>query len=221
LDISIGNSVAPTSGELIVFDRRPEAVALASEIHPHVVLIASLPDLDGTEATRRITADPELSEVGVLILTYEEERDEQLFAVLRAGASGFLTSDAEPAELVRAVRVLAGGGRQLSPSLTRRLIDEFAASQPHPEAATPEQFDELTAREREVVALVALGRNHEIAERLVVSDATVKTHVGRSMVKLDARDRAKLVALAYQTGFAQALRRRGPGGSSGSGLVRR
>jgi DNA-binding NarL/FixJ family response regulator len=201
----------------------PEAVALASEIHPHVVLInASLPELDGIEATRRITAEPELSEVGVLILTYEEERDEQLFAALRAGASGFLTRDAEPAEVVRAVRVLAGGGRQLSPSLTRRLIDEFAASQPHPAAATPEQFEELTAREREVVALVALGlTNHEIAERLVVSDATVKTHVGRSMVKLHARDRAKLVALAYQTAFAQAPRRRGPGASSGLGLVRR
>jgi DNA-binding NarL/FixJ family response regulator len=179
-----------------------EAVALASEIRPDVVLMnVRLPGLDAVEATRRITADPELSEVGVLILS-EDERDEDLFGALRAGASGFLTRDTEPAELLRAVRALAGGGVQLSPSVTRRLIDEFA-SHPAPQRPTPEVFAALTVREREVVTLVALGlTNDEIAERLVVSPLTVKTYVSRSMVKLHVHDRAKLVALAYQTGFA-------------------
>jgi DNA-binding NarL/FixJ family response regulator len=180
-----------------------EAVALASEIRPDVVLMnVRLPGMDGVEATRRITVDPELSQIPVLIMA-KEERDEDLFAALRAGASGFLTRDTEPVELLRAVRVLAGGGAQLSSSVTRRLIDEFA-SQPVPHRWTPEQFEELTVREREVVALVASGlTNDEIAERLVMSPATVKTHVSRSMVKLHAHDRAKLVAFAYQTGFAQ------------------
>jgi DNA-binding NarL/FixJ family response regulator len=181
-----------------------EAVALAREIRPHVVLMkAHLPGLDGLEATQRITADPELSEVKVLLLGKWED-DEELFGALRAGASGFLTMDAEPAELLRALRVLAGGGVQLSPSVTRRLIDELV-SQPGRLRSTPELFEELTLREREVVALVAQGfTNGEIAERLVVTAATAKTHVSRSMVKLQVRDRAKLVALAYRTGFCTA-----------------
>jgi DNA-binding NarL/FixJ family response regulator len=187
-----------------------EAVELTNEIRPDVVLMnARLPGLDGVEATRRIVADPDLSEVGVLILS-ADERDEDLFGALRAGASGFLTTDTDPAELLRAVRVLADGGAELSPSVTRRLIDRIVSG-PDPQGATPELFGELTGREQEVVKLVARGlSNHEIAERLVVSHATVKTHVGRSMIKLHAHDRARLVALAYQTGFARPPRERGP-----------
>jgi DNA-binding NarL/FixJ family response regulator len=183
-----------------------EAVALASEIRPDVVLMnVRLPGLDGVEATRLIIADPKLSGVEVLMLS-DDEGDEQLFSAVRAGAKGFLIRDTEPAELLRAVRVLAGGGVQLSPSVARRLIDEVA-SQPDPQRVTPELFEELSDREREVVRLVALGlSNDEIAERLVVSPATAKTHVSRSMLKLHAHDRAKLVALAYQTGFAQPPR---------------
>jgi DNA-binding NarL/FixJ family response regulator len=180
-----------------------EVVALASEIGPDVLLIdVRLPGWDGLEATRRITADSGLSKVNVLIMG-EEERDDDLFGAFRAGATGFLVKDAEPRELLRAVRVVARGDVQLSPLVTRRLVARFA-SQPDTPASTPDPFDELSAREREVVGLVALGlTNHEIAERLVVSPATAKTHVSRSMVKLQVRDRAKLVALAYQTGFAQ------------------
>jgi DNA-binding NarL/FixJ family response regulator len=185
---------------------------LAGEVRPDVVLMSvRLPGLGGLEATRRITGDPELSGVEVLMLS-EDERDEDLFGALRAGASGFLVMDTEPAELLRAVRVLAGGGVLLSPSVARRLVDEVV-SQPDPRRVSPGLFEELTVREREVVALVALGLNNdEIAELLVVSPATAKTHVSRSMLKLAVRDRAKLVALAYQTGFALAPGERGPGG---------
>jgi DNA-binding NarL/FixJ family response regulator len=166
-----------------------------------------LPGLDGLDATRRITTDPELTGAWVLLVS-EDERDEDLFGALRAGAGGFLTMDTEPAELLRAVRGLAGGEVKLSPSVTRRLIDEFA-SQPDPQRPIPEMFEELTAREREVMALVASGlTNDEIAQQLVMSPATAKTHVSRSMVKLHAHDRAKLVALAYQTGFALPLSER-------------
>jgi DNA-binding NarL/FixJ family response regulator len=178
-----------------------EAVALAYEIDPDVALInARVPGLDGVEATRRITAHREFSHVEVLLLS-DDERDEDVFGALRAGASGFLTMDTDPAELLRAVRVLAGGGVHLSPSVTRRLIDEFVST-PVPDRSTPELFEKLSVREREVVALVALGlTNREIAERLVVSPATAKTHVSRSMAKLHVCDRAKLIALAYKTGF--------------------
>jgi DNA-binding NarL/FixJ family response regulator len=164
-----------------------------------------LPGLGGIEATRRITTHPDLAQVGVLILV-EEEHDEDLFAALRAGASGLLSLDTEPAELLRAVRIVAGGGAQLSPSMTNHLI-RASASQAHPPPADPELFEELTVREREIVILVASGlTNQEIAEQLVVSPATVKTHVTRSMVKLHIHDRAKLVAVAYQSGFADPLR---------------
>ena len=129
------------------------------------------------------------------------EGDERIFAALRAGASGLLLKDSEPAELVRAVEALARGEALLSPSLTRRLIAELA-SRPEPACPSSELLDELTAREREVVALVGLGlSNNEIAERLVVSPATAKSHVSRAMVKLDAGSRAQLVVFAYETGL--------------------
>ncbi|HWE07706.1 MAG TPA: response regulator transcription factor [Solirubrobacteraceae bacterium] len=183
--------------------RGDEAVALAIEMRPDVVLMdAALPGLDGLQATRRILAAPGLSDARVLILS-EDGLDDDVFGALRAGATGFLVKDTDAAELVRAVRILAAGGAQLSPHATRRLLEELV-SQPDPDRPVPEQLEELTAREREVMTLVALGlSNDEIAERLVVSPATAKTHVSRSMVKLHARDRAKLVALAYETGFVR------------------
>jgi DNA-binding NarL/FixJ family response regulator len=183
--------------------RGEDAVSMAIEKRPDVVLMdVRLPGLDGLRATRQILAAPGLSHVKVLILG-EDELDEDLFGALRAGATGFLVKDTEAPELLRAVRVLAGGGAQLSPRVTRRLLQELV-SQPDPERPVPEQLEELTAREREVMTLVALGlTNDEIAGRLVVSPATAKTHVSRAMIKLHARDRAKLVALAYETGFVQ------------------
>ena len=182
------------------------AVRLVTETRPDVLLIDTrIPELGGLAATRRVVADPALSETKVVILT-EEEREEDLFGALRSGASGFVLLDAEPMELVRTVRVVAAGGAQLSPWATRRMLEEFA-SMPDPACAFPEHFDELTPRERDIVSLVALGlTNREIAQRLVISPATVKTHVSRAMLKLHARDRAKLVALAYQTGFVQRRR---------------
>jgi DNA-binding NarL/FixJ family response regulator len=180
-----------------------EAVAQAIEMRPDVVLMdVGLPGLDGLQATRQILATPGLSHVKVMILS-EDELDEGLFGALRAGATGFLVKDTDAVELLRAVRVVAGGGAQLSPRLTRRLLQELV-SQPDPQRPVPARLEELTAREREVMTLVALGMtNDEIAERLVVSPATAKTHVSRAMVKLHARDRAKLVALAYETGFVR------------------
>ncbi len=176
-----------------------EAVALAEEVRPDVVLMdASLPGLDCVEATRRMLAQPGTA---VMLLTGAES-DERIFAALRAGASGLLLKDTEPTELVRAIGLLARGEALLSPSLIRRLISELTS---RPETARPSSdlLDELTAREREVMALVALGlTNDEIAQQLVISRATAKTHVSRAMVKLHARDRAQLVVFAYETGLA-------------------
>jgi DNA-binding NarL/FixJ family response regulator len=178
-----------------------EAISSALETRPDVVLMdISMPRLGGVEATKRITADDRLSGVRVLILTTFES-DEHVFSALRGGASGFLTKDSDPTDVLNAVRTVAWGDAQLSPSVMRRLIEEFVAW-PERRLSNPSQLEELTAREREVMSLVGYGlTNHEIAERLVVSPATAKTHVTRTMVKLHARDRAQLVALAYQTGL--------------------
>jgi DNA-binding NarL/FixJ family response regulator len=177
------------------------AVELARKAVPDVMLMdIRMPEVDGLAATRQITADDALSTVRILILT-TFELDEYVFEALRSGASGFLVKHTEPAELVRAVRVVAAGEALLSPSVTRRLIAEFA-SRPARTGATPAQMEVLTDREREVVALVAEGLNNdEIADRLVVSPATARTHVSRAMIKVHARDRAQLVVFAYQSGL--------------------
>ena len=177
------------------------AVELARKTVPDVVLMdIRMPEMDGLAATRQITADDALAAVRILILT-TFELDEYVFEALRSGASGFLVKHTEPAELVRAVRVVAAGEALLSPSVTRRLIAEFA-SRPARTGATPAQMSVLTEREREVVALVAEGLNNdEIAQRLVVSPATARTHVSRAMIKVHARDRAQLVVFAYQSGL--------------------
>jgi DNA-binding NarL/FixJ family response regulator len=180
-----------------------QAVELAQAELPDVVLMdIRMPGLDGLAATRRIAADPALAAVKVIILT-TFELDEYVFTALRDGAAGFLVKDTEPADLVRAVRVVAEGDALLSPGVTRRLIAEYATRSraPSPQAG---QLDVLTDREREVVALVAMGlSNEEIAGRLVVSPLTAKTHVSRAMVKLAARDRAQLVVAAYEAGLVR------------------
>ncbi|MGW7519031.1 response regulator [Streptomyces sp. NPDC054796] len=179
-----------------------ETLVLVRELRPDLVLMdIRMPLLDGLAATRRITADASLSEVRVVMLT-TFELDEYVFEALRSGASGFLVKDTEPEELVRAVRAVVHGDALLSPSVTRRLIAEFAARSKEPTATAG--LDELTEREREVMALVGIGlSNEEIARRLVVSPLTAKTHVSRTMVKLGARDRAQLVVLAYESGLVR------------------
>lgn len=181
------------------------AVALCAELHPDVVLMdIRMPGVDGLTAAGRIAERDDLANVKVLVLT-TFELDEYVYQALRAGASGFLVKHTEPAELIRAVRVVADGEALLSPSVTRRLIAAFSTT---PQAATPSEaasrlVEMLTAREREVVTLVAEGlSNEEIAERWVVSNATVRTHVSRAMTKLQARDRAQLVVFAYRNGLA-------------------
>jgi DNA-binding NarL/FixJ family response regulator len=184
-----------------------EAVRLATQHAPDVVLMdIRMPVLDGLEATRRIASTPELANVRVVILT-TFETDENVFEALRAGASGFLLKDVEPADLLQAIHVVAAGEALLSPSVTRRLIAEFAA-RPSAQRISPPALRELTEREREVLALVAAGLNNdEIAAELVITPATAKTHVSRVMAKLDARDRAQLVVMAYQTGLVAPGRR--------------
>jgi len=178
------------------------AVALARSLRPDVVLMdIRMPGLDGLEATRQIAGDPGLSGTRIVILT-TFELDEYLFDALRFGASGFLVKDTEPADLVKAVRIVAAGDGLLSPRLTRRLIAEFAARAKQRKPAS--ELDVLTERERQVLALVADGlSNDEIAGQLVMSPATARTHVSRAMTKLGARDRTQLAVLAYETGLVR------------------
>jgi DNA-binding NarL/FixJ family response regulator len=180
-----------------------EALAVVREQRPDVVVMdVRMPAMDGLEATRRIVADPDLGGVRVLVLT-TFDIDEYVFEALRLGASGFIVKDAEPVELLRAIRVIAEGAALLSPGATRRLITEYA-SRPSNRPVDPDALSLLTDREREVVALVAAGlSNEEIAAELFISPATARTHVSRAMVKLNCRDRAQLVVLAYQSGLVQ------------------
>ncbi|WP_165065280.1 response regulator transcription factor [Marisediminicola senii] len=178
------------------------AVALAAQLRPDVIVMdIRMPELDGIGATERICGDPALAESRVLILTTFEE-DEYLVAALRAGASGFVGKGAEPEEIVQAVRAVHAGDALLSPIATRALIDRFLKSAPDADPTTEPALQHLTDREREVLLLVARGRsNQEIADDLVISPHTAKTHVNRIMTKLHAHDRAQLVIIAYESGL--------------------
>jgi DNA-binding NarL/FixJ family response regulator len=178
-----------------------QAVLLARRERPDVLLMdVRMPRLDGIAATRLVAADPQCANVRVLVLT-TFDLDETVFAALAAGASGFLLKDATPEEIVRAVRIVASGESLLAPSVTSMLVREYAR---RPMTGRPrgDELAELTARETEVLTLVAQGSsNAEIADRLVISPATAKTHVSRILTKLGARDRAQLVVIAYETGL--------------------
>ena len=180
-----------------------EAIALAAQLHPDVVLMdIRMPRLDGLEATRRLLADPAPAATRVLILT-AFDLDGYVYDALRAGASGFLLKDAPPEQLVAAIRTVAAGDALLAPSITRRLIESFLRK-PSPPATDASVLHELTPRELEVLELIARGRaNAEIAAELVVTEATVKTHVAHLFAKLSLRDRAQAVVLAYETGLVQ------------------
>ncbi|MBF4564149.1 response regulator transcription factor [Plantibacter sp. VKM Ac-2876] len=183
-----------------------QAVSLARELRPDVVLMdIRMPVLDGIGATSAICADPDLADTRVLILTTFEE-DENLIATLRAGASGFIGKGSEPEEIVRAVRAVHAGDALLSPAATRSLITKYvvAADEPTSPRAVPTELALLTERELEVLLLVARGRsNQQIADDLVISPHTSKTHVNRIMTKVAAHDRAQLVILAYESGLLQ------------------
>jgi len=181
-----------------------QALEQVRTLRPDVVVMdIRMPDTDGLEATRRITTDPALSHTRVLVLT-TFELDEYVFGALDAGASGFLLKGGEPADLVHAIRVVAGGESLLAPSVTRRLIDKYVARPRASANIELDALDELTAREREVLGLIATGlTNAEIAEALQLSPLTAKTHVSRILMKLGARDRVQLVVIAYQNGIGQ------------------
>jgi DNA-binding NarL/FixJ family response regulator len=171
------------------------------ETRPDVLLLdIRMPGMDGLATLSAISADPKLADTRVIVVT-TFETDEYVFGALQAGASGFLLKDATPAELVRAIRVVAAGEGLLSPSVTKRLITMFSQRPSRAPVPVP-GLDELTEREREMVAWVATGRsNEEIGQELFISPATVRTHVGRAMLKLRARDRAQLVVFAVQSGL--------------------
>jgi DNA-binding NarL/FixJ family response regulator len=178
-----------------------QGLALVRQQRPDVVLMdIRMPVLDGVEALRRLTSDPELAGIRVIMLT-SFDLDDYVFDALRAGASGFLLKSAEPVEMLQAVRVVAAGEALLSPAVTRRVIARFAGP-PGGRGAPKPQLSTLTEREREIVGWVAAGlSNDQIADRLVLSPATVRTHLSRAMAKTQARDRAQLVVFAYQGGL--------------------
>jgi DNA-binding NarL/FixJ family response regulator len=180
-----------------------QAVALAHREHPDVVLMdIRMPKLDGIEATKRITSDPSLSGVRVVVLT-TFDADDYVYAAIRAGASGFLLKDAPPEDVLDGIRIVARGDGLIAPSITRRLIADLAA-RPESERPAPPELDILTDRECEVLALVGRGlTNAEIGAQLYVSPATAKAHVSHVMTKLYARDRAQLVVVAYESGLVR------------------
>jgi DNA-binding NarL/FixJ family response regulator len=181
-----------------------EALEQVRAMRPAVVVMdIRMPDMDGLEATRRITADPALSDTRVLVLT-TFELDEYVFGALDAGASGFLLKGGELDDLVHAIRVIADGESLLAPSVTRRLIDTYVSRPVRSAAIEPDGLDELTTREREVLGLIAEGQNNaEIGQALHLSPLTAKTHVSRILMKLGARDRVQLVVIAYQAGLVE------------------
>jgi len=187
-----------------------DAVAEARRLRPDVVLMdIRMPVLDGIEATRRIVRDRSATRV-LMLTTFGLDR--YVYEALRAGASGFMLKDAPPEEIAAAVRIVANGEALLAPAVTRAVIEEFAKQSPAPQRAAPRALEELTPREREVLDLLARGlSNAEICQRLVISEATAKTHVARIFQKLDLRDRVQAVIYAYETGLVA------PGASEGHG----
>ena len=184
-----------------------QALDQVRELRPDVVVMdIRMPEMDGLEATRQITRDPALSDTRVVVLT-TFELDEYVFGALRAGASGFLLKDAPASRLLAAVRAAAGGDELIEPSITRRLVESFAPLEEPVPGTVPVELVELTERERDVLRLVARGlSNAEIAADLVVAETTVKTHVGRILMKLGVRDRVQAVVRAYETGFVARAR---------------
>lgn len=185
-----------------------EAVERTRELRPDVVLMdVRMPELDGIEATRRLVEDTEIETKVVMLTTFD--MDEYVYEALRAGASGFLLKDVPPEQLIAGIRAVASGDALLSPSVTRRVIEEFVRRPPDSVRTAPPELQELTERELEVLRLIARGlSNAEIAKELFVSDTTVKTHVARILMKLRLRDRVQAVVFAYESGLVQ------PGDSS-------